>query len=158
MNKYADSYLPKSLIPVKYATMINNHRNLPLLLLKTREHFMTHFRPILKQNGITEQQWRIIQALDEFGDMEPRKLCEQCCILSPSMAGILKRMEDMALIIKQSMQDQRRIRITLTPKANKLFAVIQQQVTEEYARIEENLDTETLHNLYTVLDKLIERV
>lgn len=119
---------------------------------------MAHFRPILKQNGITEQQWRIIQALDEFGDMEPRKLCEQCCILSPSMAGILRRMEDMGLIIKQPMQDQRRIRITLTPKAKKLFAVVQQQVTDEYTHIEESLDTETLQNLYTVLDKLIERV
>lgn len=138
--------------------MTKFHRNLPLLLLKAREHFMTHFRPILNANGITEQQWRIIQALDEFGDMEPRKLCEQCCILSPSMAGILKRMEEMALIEKLPMQDQRRIRITLTPKAQKLFAVVQQQVEEEYIHIEENLEKATIRELYVALDKVIDKV
>ncbi len=36
--------------------MTQIYRNLPLLLLKAREHFMTHFRPILNQHGITEQQ------------------------------------------------------------------------------------------------------
>lgn len=119
---------------------------------------MTHFRPILNQHGITEQQWRVIQALEEFGDLEPRKLCEECCILSPSMAGILKRMEDMALISKLPMQDQRRVCIRLSPKAQKLFAIVQQQVTKEYLHIEENLDVQTLQKLYVILDKLIEKV
>lgn len=138
--------------------MTKHYRNLPLLLLKAREHFMTHFRPILNANGITEQQWRIMQALDELGDLEPRRLCEQCCILSPSMAGILKRMEEMELISKLPMQDQRRIRITLTPKAQQIFSVVQQQVNAEYVAIEKDLDKETVQSLYAVLDKVIDKV
>lgn len=138
--------------------MTKNYRNLPLLLLKTREHFMAHFRPILNSNGITEQQWRIIQALHEFGDMEPRKLCEQCCILSPSMAGILRRVEELVLIKKLPMQDQRRVRVVLTPKAKDLFLVMQQQVIDEYKNIEEKIDTESIDYLYAILDKLIEKV
>ncbi len=138
--------------------MTQIYRNLPLLLLKAREHFMVHFRPILNQHGITEQQWRIMQALDECGDMEPRRLCQQCCILSPSMAGILKRMEEVALISKLPMQDQRRIRITLTPKAQALFLLVQQQVTEKYTHIEENLGKKTIQELYLALDNVIDNV
>ncbi len=138
--------------------MTQIYRNLPLLLLKAREHFMTHFRPILNQHGITEQQWRIMQALDECGDLEPRRLCEKCCILSPSMAGILKRMEEVELINKLPMQDQRRIRITLTAKARELFLVIQQQVIEEYIHIEEDLGKKTIQELYAALDKITNNI
>lgn len=138
--------------------MIKTYRNLPLLLLKARESFMIYFRPILNENGITEQQWRIIQALDEFGDLEPRKLCEHCCILSPSMAGILKRMEEMGLIKKLPMEDQRRIRISLTPKAKKLYMTVQKKVTQKYYQIEEKLGTETIHELYRALDAVFLKI
>lgn len=138
--------------------MTENYRNLPLLLLKTREHFMGHFRPILTKHGLTEQQWRILQALHESGDMEPHQLCERCCILSPSMAGILKRMDDLGLIHKQPMHDQRRILISLTERAQELYGRVQKDVSQEYANIEAQLDTKALQNLYGVLDKLIEKV
>ncbi len=74
------------------------------------------------------------------------------------MAGILKRMEEMELINKLPMQDQRRIRITLTAKAQALFLVIQQQVTEEYMHIEENLGKKTIQELYVALDNIIDNV
>ncbi|NAW23594.1 homoprotocatechuate degradation operon regulator HpaR, partial [Salmonella sp. gx-f9] len=34
-------------------------RNLPHLLLRARETLMARFRPILREHGITEQQWRV---------------------------------------------------------------------------------------------------
>jgi len=33
-------------------------KNLPMALLKARESVMAHFRPILREHDITEQQWR----------------------------------------------------------------------------------------------------
>ena len=42
-------------------------RNLPLMMLHAREHVIAHFRPVLKANGITEQQWRIVRLLLETG-------------------------------------------------------------------------------------------
>ncbi|TAL86308.1 MAG: homoprotocatechuate degradation operon regulator HpaR, partial [Candidimonas sp.] len=33
-----------------------HHRNLPHLLLNARETLMAHFRPILNEAGVTEQQ------------------------------------------------------------------------------------------------------
>ena len=48
------------------------HRNLPQLMLQAREALMAQFRPILNENGVTEQQWRIIRALLTHGRLEPR--------------------------------------------------------------------------------------
>jgi len=73
------------------------HRNLPLLLLQAREHVIARFRPILNAHGITEQQWRIVRALIDTGPLEPREIGDLCRISSPSLAGVLSRMEETRL-------------------------------------------------------------
>ena len=44
-----------------------SRRNLALLLLRSREGVMAHFRAILHQHGLTEQQWRVLRALLDAG-------------------------------------------------------------------------------------------
>lgn len=39
------------------------HESLTIALLQAREAAMAFFRPILKANHLTEQQWRIIRVL-----------------------------------------------------------------------------------------------
>ena len=86
------------------------HRNLPMLLLRAREKMMERFRPLITAHGLTEQQWRAIRALNEHGPMEPRHISDICTISSPSMAGVLARMESMELITKERFaEDQRRV-------------------------------------------------
>ena len=85
------------------------HRNLPLLLLQARESVISRFRPILNAHGITEQQWRIVRSLIERGPLEPREIVTLCHISSPSLAGVLARMDDTGLVQRQRMDhDQRR--------------------------------------------------
>jgi homoprotocatechuate degradation regulator HpaR len=87
------------------------HRNLPMLLLRAREGVLAHFRPILKAHGVTEQQWRIVRVLMEQGPQEPRQLVDLCCISSPSLAGILARMDELQLVQRERVgHDQRRPR------------------------------------------------
>ncbi len=135
--------------------MSQDYRNLPLLLLKTREGFMSHFRPILNEHSLTEQQWRIMQALAKFGDQEPRQLCDHCLILSPSMSGILKRMDEMGYITKVPMEDQRRISIHLTNKGHDLYKTIKTKSVQEYHNIEDSLGADNIKELYEVLDKVL---
>jgi hypothetical protein len=71
------------------------HRNLPLLLLQARERVIANFRPALNAAGVTEQQWRIVRALLEQGPLEPRQIVGLCAISSPSLAGVLARMDDL---------------------------------------------------------------
>ncbi|MEP6969528.1 MAG: MarR family transcriptional regulator, partial [Betaproteobacteria bacterium] len=77
------------------------HRNLPLLLLQAREQVIARFRPLLNENGVTEQQWRIVRALLETGPLEPREIVVVCGISSPSLAGVLARMEELDLVARE---------------------------------------------------------
>src|SRR6201993_4442188 len=78
-----------------------HHRNLPLLLLQARERVLSHFRPLLNANGVTDQQWRIVRVLYEVPSLEPREIVELCRISSPSMAGVLARMEEVRLGVRR---------------------------------------------------------
>ncbi|HJW25936.1 MAG TPA: homoprotocatechuate degradation operon regulator HpaR [Rhodocyclaceae bacterium] len=132
------------------------YRNLPLLFLRAREELLQHFRPIINHFGLTEQQWRILRAINEVDQLEPRELCEICQILSPSLTGVLSRMEEMGLITRTRMQeDQRRLLIRLTPKAEKLVAELGPLIVEQYHYLEEAFGQELLEELYRVMDKVI---
>ena len=135
------------------------HRNLPLLLLQARERILARFRPILNQHGVTEQQWRILRALHEFGPMEPREIGEACRISSPSMAGVLARMDDLGFIARKRLDhDQRRVRVSLTAKGRALVARVAPQVEATYAAIESELGAERVERIYRTIDELLETV
>lgn len=133
------------------------HRNLPQLLLQSREALMAHFRPHLNAHGITEQQWRILRALFENGPLEPRQLCERCLISSPSITGVLSRMEEAGLVAREKMDhDQRRLKITATPRAVQIGRTLAARVDAQYEAIERQVGTKKLQEVYDVLDALLQ--
>ena len=133
------------------------HRNLPLLLLQAREHVISHFRPILNEHGITEQQWRIVRLLVDAGPLEPREIGEQCRISSPSMAGVLSRMEELALIKRKRFEsDQRRVLVSLTPRSRALATRMAPHIDETYNRIESIIGKDFSERFFQALDQLIE--
>ena len=126
--------------------------SLPLNLLKAREAVMTFFRPVLQEVPLTEQQWRIIRALHEFGPMESKQLAECCCILSPSLTGIIKRLEQQNLIQRQkSSEDQRRILLSLTDHAEKTFDKVSPRLEQRYSKMTEQLGEEKMQELKDIL-------
>ncbi len=132
------------------------HRNLPQLLLKAREALLGRFRAILHHFGLTEQQWRVIRSLAEHGPMEPNQLCQACQILSPSMAGVLARMQAMDLIVRRrATHDQRRAIIRLAPRGQALCDRIAPLVEAQYRLIEEAIGRELIDRTYTQLDRLL---
>ena len=132
------------------------HRNLPMLLLRAREGVLAHFRPILKAHGVTEQQWRIVRVLMEFGPLEPRQLVELCGISSPSLAGILTRMDGFGLVSRERIgHDQRRVRVSLTPASRRLAARMAPQIEAVYRDIEAHIGADFTARFYRTLDELI---
>jgi homoprotocatechuate degradation regulator HpaR len=132
------------------------HRNLPQLLLRGREALLVYFRPILNHFGLTEQQWRIIRTLNEFGEMEPNQLCEACQILSPSMTGVLSRMKALGLVDRRRVStDHRRILISLTPQSRNLCACIAPLIEAQYGLIEQAIGRTLLSDTYDQLDRLL---
>ncbi|HTJ92787.1 MAG TPA: homoprotocatechuate degradation operon regulator HpaR [Pararobbsia sp.] len=133
------------------------HRNLPMLLLQAREAAMSVFRPILKQFSLTEQQWRIIRVLNDHptGEMEAGQIAKECCILSPSLTGVLERMERDGLVQRvRPAQDQRKVVVSLTANSKALVKRIGPLIEEQYRRIEDRIGIPRLSDLCRVLDDL----
>jgi homoprotocatechuate degradation regulator HpaR len=141
----------------KHMTHFITYPNLPQRMLKARDGLMAHFRPILNHFGLTEQQWRILRALDEYGQLEPREICDMCHISSPSMAGILMRMENAGLIERDGIQgDQRRVNVHLSQKGKKLLGKIGPLIDLQYSYLEQACGKQIFVDLFAVLDKFIE--
>jgi homoprotocatechuate degradation regulator HpaR len=135
------------------------HRNLPLLMLRAREQVIGRFRPLLNVQGITEQQWRIVRVLLDAGALEPREIGELCQLSSPSLAGVLARMEQIGLVNRKRLaHDQRRVRVSLTPRSRALAARMAPQIEAVYARVEELLGEKFCERLYQALDEVIDKL
>ena len=133
------------------------HRNLPLLLLRAREDVIARFRPILHAHGLTEQQWRIVRALAESEPraLEPRQICELCTLSSPSLTGVLSRMDDQGLVARRRVDtDQRRLLVSLTAKSRAIVRRIAPLVEREYRALEADVGRELVRDAYALLDRL----
>ena len=132
---------------------------MPLLLLQARECVLARFRPVLKAHGLTEQQWRILRLLMETGPLEPRQIGQRCGISSPSMAGILARMEALDLVARERLEhDQRRQLVTPTTASRALAQRIAPLIAQEYTALEAQLGSALLASLFATLDEVIARL
>jgi homoprotocatechuate degradation regulator HpaR len=135
------------------------HRNLPLLLSQAREHVISHFRPVLRAHNITEQQWRIVRVLIEREPLEPREIGELCRLSSPSLAGILARMEELGFVVRRRLEhDNRRVRVSLTARSRALAARMAPQINATYRHIEELIGSDFCERFYKVLDQLVAKL
>lgn len=129
--------------------------SLPLKLLKAREATMVFFRPLLQEVDLTEQQWRVIRALNEHAELESKQLAVHCCILSPSLTGILNRLEAQGYILrKKSTEDQRRVLISLSSKAQIMFDEISPRLEAKYAQMTSQLSQDKMDQLNDLLNQL----
>lgn len=135
------------------------HRNLPLLLLQAREKVFSRFRPILNDAGVTEQQWRVIRALLEHGPMEPREIGNICCLSSPSLAGILARMDELGLVLRERFpNDQRRVLVSVSAKGADLASQLAPRIEATYKELESLIGQTFARDLYRNLDLLLEKL
>jgi len=132
------------------------HRNLPLLLLLAREAVIGHFRPVLKAHGVTEQQWRVLRVLVQNGALEPRQIVTLCGISSPSLAGMLARMEEQGLIAREGLaHDKRRQLVHATARSRRLASRMAPKIEAVYAALEQRLGSATVQRMYEVMDELL---
>lgn len=90
-------------------------RSLPIALIRAREGIMPPIRQMLAESGITEQQWRVLRVLEEFGPQDTSTLASRACLLLPSLTRIAQKMSENGLIeVSRNVTDRRRQIITLT--------------------------------------------
>ena len=133
----------------------SKHASINISLIQAREALMTHFRPILNDAGITEQQWRIVRLLAENGTLDFQDLANKACILRPSLTGILTRLEKMDLLVRlKPSNDQRRVFLKLTDTGKQLYVDTCNCVDERYDAIERALSKDKIEQLRSLLAEL----
>lgn len=134
-----------------------SHRNLPRLLLQAREAVMANTRPALRQQALSDQQWRVLRVLGELGTVETGRIAREAFILGPSLTGVLNRMERDGLIVRESdAGDQRRTVVRATAEGLARVEALAVTIEAHYLRIEKALGEPKLAELYALLDALIE--
>lgn len=117
---------------------------------------MHFFRPILADNDLTEQQWRILRVIDNRGPIDFSTLSKETFILSPSLTGIISRLEKQGLVTKQrSAHDGRQFYIHMTEKAITLVEQLRPQIESQYAALKEALGEKKYEQLSMLLNELI---
>lgn len=138
--------------------MTVSNEYLPLLLLKARENSIAYVRPVLTEHGLTEQQWRVIRALQREGEMNAQDLAAESCILSPSLSRILNRLETDKIIVKKvDSQDQRALNIRLSAKGKRLHDRIDPKVEKQYKLLSQTVGKETIGSLVGLLEDFTRR-
>ena len=126
--------------------------SLPMELLRAREAAMARFRPVLREHGLTEQQWRVIRVLAEHDGIDASEVATRSFLLAPSLTRILQFLEKARLVTRTSdSNDQRRSVLALTDNGRRVFAAVGPDSEQRYAEIEATFGRERLEQLYELL-------
>lgn len=125
---------------------------LVLELLRLREAIRVVFRPVLRQRGLTDQNWRLIRTLAERGPTEMTTLATQTAIPMASASRIITRMAAAGLVRRMRHRlDGRQVLVELTPKGRRLQAELAPLMREAYAALDARLPAGMLADLHGAL-------
>lgn len=84
-------------------------------LLAAREAVMGPLRPILREAGVTEQQWRVLRVLIDIMPIDVSALAAAALLRLPSLTRILRELDERGLIARApDSEDGRRTVVTIT--------------------------------------------
>ena len=131
--------------------------SIPLQLLKAREATMSFFRPILQEISLTEQQWRVLRVLAEFGPVDATEIAQQACLLMPSLTRILQGFEKRGFCTRYAHpSDKRRVLIEITDEGRALIDANIAHSNRIFAELEAAYGKERIEDLLDLLNDLSE--
>ena len=130
-------------------------RSLPIALIRAREGVMAPIRDMLSETGITEQQWRVLRVLTEFGRMDTKTLADRSSLLFPSLTRIAATLREKGLVTQtRDDKDRRRQFIEITPDGQKIIDQRIPHAAQIVAGFKEILGVEDYETLLDLLQRL----
>jgi len=130
-------------------------RSLPIALMRARERVMSPIREMLSKSDITEQQWRILRSLSEFGEMDSTSLAERSALLTPSLTRIINSMQSKGLVLQRRDEiDKRRQMITITASGQKIIDDNLAEATAIMQKVKHSLGSDNYEKLLDLLSLL----
>lgn len=134
-------------------------RSLPMALLRARESVMASFRPMLREHGVSEQQWRVLRALLSDGPMRASDLSIDTLISMPSLSRLLKTLEAKRLIERSAhKEDLRAVQVSITRQGKRLVETLGPLSEAIYEEIAQRVSEAHLEQLYGLLEELTARL
>jgi homoprotocatechuate degradation regulator HpaR len=123
-----------------------------MLLLRARESVMRLFRASLREHGITEQQWRVLRALDGVAEIEVTDLARLTFLHAPSLSRILPDLEERGLVLRRSdTADLRKSLVAISREGASTIAAVTPSSEAIYAEIAERFGSSNLARLQDLL-------
>ena len=133
----------------------STRRSLPIALMRSREKVMAPIRDMLRASGLTEQQWRVLRILSEFGPQDLTEIARQACLLMPSLSRIIRSLAQNGLVIRASdAKDRRRQTVVISPSGQQLIDDNLLQATQIAANYQDQLGAERYELLLDLLTEL----
>ena len=133
----------------------STRRSLPIALMRSREKVMAPIRDMLRASGLTEQQWRVLRILSEFGPQDLTEIARQACLLMPSLSRIIRSLAQNGLVIRASdTKDRRRQTVVISPARQHLIDDNLVQATQIAANYRNQLGAERYELLLDLLTEL----
>lgn len=130
-------------------------RSLAIGLLRAREAVMSHFRPILAEHDVTEQQWRVMRVLHEKGMLDASEVADKAFILAPSLTRMIKSLEQRGFLTKhKDKEDGRRVLLRIAPAGTAMIEAVMPDSRRVYAEIDARFGRERVDMLLDMLDDL----
>jgi homoprotocatechuate degradation regulator HpaR len=123
--------------------------------MRSREKVMAPIRDMLRASGLTEQQWRVLRILSEFGPQDLTEIARQACLLMPSLSRIIRSLAQNGLVIRASdTKDRRRQTVVISPAGQHLIDDNLVQATQIAANYRNQLGAERYELLLDLLTEL----
>jgi homoprotocatechuate degradation regulator HpaR len=130
-------------------------RSLPMGLLRARETVMRHFRPSLKARNLTEQQWRVLRALEAIEGIDVTGLAARTFLLAPSLTRILRDLESRQLVRRRpDPRDGRASVVALSAAGRKLLSEVGAESEAIYAELEARIGKARIEALMVMLKEI----
>lgn len=127
-----------------------------MLLYRALDRVMPEFRRIFAEYDLTEQQWRVLRVLWEEDGQTLLVLADRTLIPSPSLVGVVDRLErDRLVVRRKSVTDRRRVHVTLTGRGQRLEAQVSPKVAAAYQALEDRIGRNDWQTLTRSLSGLV---
>ena len=126
--------------------------SLPMALLRAREAVMRRFRPFLQSFEVTEQQWRVLRALNEVAEIDAIGLARVTFLLPPSLTRILRDLEARGWVRRSVNRSDNRVAVlSLSPAGRRLLTERGRQSERIYQAIASRIGADRLEELMQLL-------
>ena len=142
-----------------YGDRVNFEQFLPYLFNRVTNKTNITMGDFITQLNFTVPQWRVIAVLNAFGELSVGELADQAVVRQSTLSRVVDQLEKQGLVRRKTFAKNKRVvHVNLTEKGGDMFEKMYPSALAIHFLMTSALTKNELKSLYSILDKLIERM